>query len=198
MNKKEFIDYIEKRLNILDKNEIEDIVNEYIQHIDNKLSEGMSEKDAVATLGNCEDLVREILLAYNINPDYEKAGKEDKSNIVYDKIKEGKKIFSDMFKNVCNFVSKGLNKLKEDEYSFKKIMGYIIKYLLIVLVIIYAIPYIAMLAVTLIAFAGFLVLAIMGYPFLGVTIGLLGFNISAICLGIVVVKLAFFNKGVAK
>ena len=70
MTKKEFISYMRERLSILNSDEITDIISEYTQHIDNKLAEGMSEKDAVATLGNVEDVVREILSAYNVNPDY--------------------------------------------------------------------------------------------------------------------------------
>ncbi|MDO4301605.1 MAG: DUF1700 domain-containing protein [Clostridia bacterium] len=70
MNKKEFVNYLENRLSVLNKNEREDIISEYVQHIDNKLKEGLTEKEAVETLGSIEDMVREILSAYNVDPDY--------------------------------------------------------------------------------------------------------------------------------
>ncbi len=77
MNKRELINYLENRLSVLNKAERDDIINEYVQHIDNKLKEGLTEKEAVETLGNIEDMVREILSAYNLDPDYE--NKEDVS-----------------------------------------------------------------------------------------------------------------------
>lgn len=82
MTKKEFISYMKERLSILNSDEITDIISEYTQHIDNKLAEGMSEKDAVATLGNVEDVAREILSAYNVNPDYNNVKKGEVKNEV--------------------------------------------------------------------------------------------------------------------
>lgn len=78
MNKKEFVKYLENRLSVLNKNEREDIIGEYVQHIDNKLKEGLTEKEAVETLGSIEDMVREILSAYNVDPDY---GSKEESEI---------------------------------------------------------------------------------------------------------------------
>lgn len=78
MNKKEFVNYLENRLSVLNKNEREDIISEYVQHIDNKLKEGLTEKEAVETLGSIEDMVREILSAYNVDPDY---GSKEESEI---------------------------------------------------------------------------------------------------------------------
>ncbi len=71
MNKKGLISYLEERLSVLKKSERDDIINEYIQHIDNKLNEGLSEKDAVKTLGSIEDMVKETLSAYNVDPEYD-------------------------------------------------------------------------------------------------------------------------------
>lgn len=82
MNKKEFIDFLENRLSVLKKDERDDVINEYVQHIDNKLAEGMSEKEAVETLGNAEDLVREILSAYNVDPDYNKEAESEINSFV--------------------------------------------------------------------------------------------------------------------
>ena len=82
MNKKELINYLENRLSVLNKAERDDIINEYIQHIDNKLKEGLTEKEAVETLGNIEDMVRETLSAYNVDPDYDSKEESEINNVV--------------------------------------------------------------------------------------------------------------------
>ncbi len=82
MNKKDLINYLENRLSVLNKAERDDIINEYIQHIDNKLKEGLTEKEAVETLGNIEDMVRETLSAYNVDPDYDSKEESEINNVV--------------------------------------------------------------------------------------------------------------------
>lgn len=71
MTKAEFINHLETRLSVLNKKEREDIEQEYSQHIDNKLSEGMTEAQAVASLGDIDAFTDEILMAYNIDPNYD-------------------------------------------------------------------------------------------------------------------------------
>lgn len=70
MTKQEFIKHISYGLAVLNDTEISDIVNEYSQHIDNKIKEGMTEDEAVATLGEPDLLIKDVLSAYNVNPDY--------------------------------------------------------------------------------------------------------------------------------
>ncbi len=71
MTKNELVTYLENRLSVLNKAERSDIINEYLQHIENKLSEGMTESDAINTLGSIEDMVNETLSAYNVDPEYD-------------------------------------------------------------------------------------------------------------------------------
>lgn len=67
MTKEEFKIYLEKKLALLDVNERNDVINEYLEHIDNRMSEGKSEEEAIKDFGNLDELVDEILSAYNIN-----------------------------------------------------------------------------------------------------------------------------------
>ena len=72
MNKTEVLNELEKRIRVLEKNEITDILNEYSQHIDMRMENGLSEPDAIKDFGNMDDLAAEILEAYHVNPEYEK------------------------------------------------------------------------------------------------------------------------------
>lgn len=67
MKKKEFLQELEKRLHILNDQERRDVLEEYAQHIDLKIANGMSEEEAVAVFGKPEELAAELLDAYRIN-----------------------------------------------------------------------------------------------------------------------------------
>lgn len=74
MNKNEFLKYLEKRFEVLNEKEREDILNEYAQHIDMKMQSGLSEEEAIKDFGNVSELADEILSAYNVDPNYRKNG----------------------------------------------------------------------------------------------------------------------------
>lgn len=52
MNKNEFLNQLRKRLSILSQDEIEELISEYSEHIDHKMSEGKSEEEAVSDFGD--------------------------------------------------------------------------------------------------------------------------------------------------
>lgn len=303
MNKKEFVNYLESRLSILNKAERDDIVNEYIQHIDNKLAEGLSEKEAVETLGNIDDMVREILSAYNVDPDYNKAPESEINAVVeglYEKFKMGLRSISDyllgqklssifglFIKTVCLFFvlsicfvigreicyffvniiggwqtlkwivrlmytivavptmiyifvrfldyniksgkvsnenSSSEKVIKEEvkevefentenktdvkpiarklpvkkvnsDFSFGNIIKSILLFALKVFVIMCLIPCVFTLFFTIISFGGLFVMSFAGYPFWGITLGCLGFNMVGCAIIVLIIKLIFFNKG---
>ena len=56
MNKSEFLNDLKKYLTILEDREQEDILEEYAQHIDMKLSTGLSEEEAIRDFGSVEEL----------------------------------------------------------------------------------------------------------------------------------------------
>ena len=74
MNKTEFLDELRKHLIVLENNEQRDILDEYSQHIDMKIERGLSEEEAINDFGSVEELAAQILEAYHVNPEYEKAG----------------------------------------------------------------------------------------------------------------------------
>lgn len=78
MNKTDFLKELRKHLIVLENNEQQDILDEYSQHIDMKIERGLSEEEAIHDFGSISELAAQILEAYHVNPEYEKAGKEKK------------------------------------------------------------------------------------------------------------------------
>lgn len=76
MNKAEFIKELKDSIRILDDSEQQYFVEEYTQHIDMKMSQGMSEEEAVGEMGSIKELSREILESYHVKVDGEKADAE--------------------------------------------------------------------------------------------------------------------------
>lgn len=72
MSKEEFLRILREKLSILDEKEMEDILNEYEQHIDMKTAGAMTEEEAIADFGNLDDLAADILEAYHVRSDYAK------------------------------------------------------------------------------------------------------------------------------
>lgn len=71
MDKRTFLTELEKSLRILKEEELRDIISEYEQHIDMKVSSGLTEEAAIADFGSLEELKAEILAAYHVRSDYE-------------------------------------------------------------------------------------------------------------------------------
>lgn len=112
MNKKEFIKALEQKLSILDEEEVKDIVNEYKDTIDEKVKHGKTEEEAVADFGSIDELTKEILKAYKINPKY--GDKKDNAKEVIDDveslIKKGAKKMAEFSKKVVeDFKNSGNN-----------------------------------------------------------------------------------------
>ncbi len=84
MKKEEFLTKLRKNLSVLEEREIQDIVEEYEQHIDMKMKEGLSEEEAIKDFGDLKELTAGILEAYHVKSDYS----TDKKNIDFDKVKE--------------------------------------------------------------------------------------------------------------
>lgn len=69
MNKEEFIGQLKQSINILDDQEQQYFVEEYTQHIEMKMSQGMTEEEAVKAMGSVEELSKEILESYHVKTD---------------------------------------------------------------------------------------------------------------------------------
>lgn len=66
MNKAKFLSYLQERIGMLDDAEQKDILDEYSQHIDMKIANGMTESEAIDDFGPIDDLIGEILGAYHV------------------------------------------------------------------------------------------------------------------------------------
>ncbi len=111
MNKKQFLDLLEKKLSVLEENEKQDIIIEYTDTINEKVKKGQTEEEAVKDFGDIEDLTAEILKAYKINPNY-----EDKKDSISKKgeeiIKQSAEAVSGLSRKVakkCNITSKDIS-----------------------------------------------------------------------------------------
>lgn len=100
MNKKVFLEKLKKKLKILKEDELDDIIEEYEDHINEKISSGKTEEEAVKDFGNFDELVKEILSAYKINEDYDKSTKE--KNVVADFIDTCVSFVKDLARNLGN------------------------------------------------------------------------------------------------
>ena len=72
MNKEEFLISLRKKLSILEESEIEDILNEYKGYIEEKIVGGSTEEEAVSSMGNIDELAKDLLSAYKIREPEEK------------------------------------------------------------------------------------------------------------------------------
>ena len=70
MTREEFVEKLRKKISILQDSEIEDIISEYESYIDEKIASGMTEKAAVKSLGDVNEIAKDLLDAYKVNKDY--------------------------------------------------------------------------------------------------------------------------------
>lgn len=90
MNKEQFIAYMNKKLSIIKEDERKDIIDEYINHIEMKVAEGKTEEEAIADFGDIDEMINEILEAYNIDPKQTRGnGYDHKVNDILDRLFEG-------------------------------------------------------------------------------------------------------------
>ncbi len=123
MNREEFLNSLENRLQVLNKQERDDILSEYRQHIELRIGSGLSEEAAIQDFGNLDDLAAEILDAYNVDPEYGRKrhirlfGGEGKKNHFSSTVKEeagrGKRIFQIIGEKVSGAVKRCLTCLKQ-------------------------------------------------------------------------------------
>ena len=103
MSKDEFLKTLRKKLDILEESEIDDIINEYNGYIEEKIAKGSTEEEAVKSMGNVDELVRDLLSAYKIkNP-------EDKKSDAFNNLADG---FLRAFDQIIDiFANKSFNEI---------------------------------------------------------------------------------------
>ena len=93
MNKEEFLKKLRKRLEVLEDSEIEDILSEYEGFIEEKVSKGLTEEQAVKELGNFNEIVDDLLAAYKVK---RTSGEENIFNKVINKISDAIDLFMEI------------------------------------------------------------------------------------------------------
>jgi len=66
MTKKDFIRKLRAKLHALSRDEVDEIINEYSDHIAHKIADGKSEAEAIKDFGDIDELAKDILSAYHI------------------------------------------------------------------------------------------------------------------------------------
>lgn len=112
MKKREFLNKLRKRLDILEDREIDDIISEYEGYIEEKVKAGKTEEEAVKELGDIEEIAKEMLFAYKVKDKKENDG---------------------FLNNIASKISDFIDSL--DNKSSKDIIKIIIEIILIMLVI---------------------------------------------------------------
>lgn len=97
MNKEQFVSALHKKLQVIEANERQDIIDEYINHIDMKMQEGKSEEEAIEDFGDIDELVKDILDAYKINTNNQKVDYDEKLDHFLENIFEKFKEFISSF-----------------------------------------------------------------------------------------------------
>ena len=133
MNKNSFINKLKKNLKILDESEVKDIIDEYSEIIDEKIKDGKTEEEAIKDFGDVDELCKEILKAYKINPKYTD--------------EEAKFDFEGFIKNsadkLSNFTKSIINEFKkQDNISLEFIFEILIKAVILLFILaIVSIPF---------------------------------------------------------
>lgn len=141
MNKKSFIKKLKNNLNVLEESEVKDIIEEYSDIIDEKIKDGKTEEEAIKDFGDINELSKEILKAYKINPKFIETDENSEIRQDFEKnIKKGAKKLSNFTKSVVDDIK------KHDNITLEFICEIIIKIIiLLVICAILTIPFWALL-----------------------------------------------------
>lgn len=97
MRKDEFLNILDRKLQVINEKERRDIIDEYRTHIEMKMEEGKSEEEAIEDFGDIDELVDEILDAYKINTNRVHGSFDAKFNTFMDELFNGFKRFLGSF-----------------------------------------------------------------------------------------------------
>lgn len=137
MNKEKFLKELEKKLAILNETERKDTINEYRDIIEEKVKHGKTEEEAVKEFGSINELAKEILEAYKINPNYKKTEAKDIVDNAEEIIKKGAKKISEVTDDVVDSIKK-----TDFDFNTENVFEIVIRIiLLLVLLAVLKIPF---------------------------------------------------------
>lgn len=132
MRKSEFLKLLEKKLNILNESERGDILNEYRDTIEEKVKHGETEEKAVEDFGDIDELAKEILGAYKINPEFN--SESDFTKKTKEVLKSGESWIKEGANKLADFSRKVADDAKHGEgLTLENIFEIIIKVFLVLL-----------------------------------------------------------------
>lgn len=125
MTKDKFLRELEKKLSILSEEERKDTINEYRDIIEEKVKHGKKESEAVKEFGSIDELSKEILNAYKINPDYKSKDFVDGAEEL---IRKGAKKISEVTDDVVDSI-----KQSDFECTTSNVFGIILKVIILLI-----------------------------------------------------------------
>ncbi len=140
MNKKQFLNILKEKLSILNKDEKQDIINEYSDIIDEKIKNGKSVKEAINDFGDIDELTTEILKAYKIDPSYNSFKSKEEMGFF-----EGIEIAINVIATkMAEITKKTIEKIQnyDNDITIEKVFEIIIKFfILMIIIMILKIPF---------------------------------------------------------
>ncbi len=105
MKKEEFLKKLSKKLAILEESELDDLLKEYEGFIEEKMQAGFTEEEAVKSMGDIDELARELLKAYKVKQPNNKDFFRNFIDTLLDTIEEIIDIFATKdFKDIVKFI----------------------------------------------------------------------------------------------
>ncbi|MDD4547857.1 MAG: DUF1700 domain-containing protein [Bacilli bacterium] len=121
MTKKKFLSELEERLSVLSDEEKQDIINEYKDIIEEKVRNGKTVGEAINDFGDIDELAKEILKAYKINPDYSQKSKDGE---VLGKIESGIRKIANALAEITEQI---ISEVKSNNVTVEKVFEVVIK-----------------------------------------------------------------------
>lgn len=128
MNKEEFLKTLSKKLEILEEKERADTIDEYRDTIEEKMRNGQTEEEAVSDFGSVDELAKEILSAYKINPNY---GKD------HDFFEKGEKVIKKGAKKLADFTEGIVSDVKDSDpdITLEKIFEILLRVFIVLIIL---------------------------------------------------------------
>lgn len=113
--KEQFLKDLEKKLYLLEEKERKKVIKQYEKMIDDKISEGKNEKEAISEIGQVVDVAIKILKSYKIDPKYYESKRSSEETTTNDK---DEKSFSNFINSIIDSVDKFLSNISEKESKY--------------------------------------------------------------------------------
>ena len=138
MTKKQFLSELERRLNILNDEEKQDIINEYKDIIEEKVRNGKTVAEAIEDFGDIDELTNEILKAYKINPNYDKKNNnETNGSDVLKGLEAGIRKVAQKLAAVTKQIIEEIKNSNNDNLTMEKVFEILIKFFILMVVLMF-------------------------------------------------------------